>query len=273
MESHYRIALDQALTWIKSNYTATGIIVSGSIIRGNPNKNSDFDIFVIHDSLFRQRVQKFFNKVPCEIFVNNTEQVYQYFESELADNRPVSANIIATGKLYMGNDNQKIVALVDDAKKYISLPKPLTEEQLIFYKYAISNLFEDATDIYTTDKITTLYILDKVVMDIIHFIFYAKQQPLPRLKDRIEVLLQLDPIIGNLIIDYYWNKLAAGGDPKAQVCGWLKDQFGLSWQIVPTILSELLKDKDQNRTSRVMAAMMQMKKIDLSLLEKAFAQP
>lgn len=74
-------------------------------------------------------------------------------------------------------------------------------------------------------------------------------------------------------IDYYWNKLAAGGDPKAQVCGWLKDQFGLSWQIVPTILSELLKDKDQNRTSRVMAAMMQMKKIDLSLLEKAFAQP
>lgn len=74
-------------------------------------------------------------------------------------------------------------------------------------------------------------------------------------------------------IDYYWNKLAAGGDPKAQVCGWLKDKFGLSWQIVPTILSELLKDKDQNRTSRVMAAMMQMKKIDLSLLEKAFAQP
>ena len=74
-------------------------------------------------------------------------------------------------------------------------------------------------------------------------------------------------------IDYYWNKLAAGGDPKAQVCGWLKDQFGLSWQIVPTILSELLKDEDQNRTSRVMAAMMQMKKIDLGLLEKAFAQP
>lgn len=74
-------------------------------------------------------------------------------------------------------------------------------------------------------------------------------------------------------IDYYWNKLAAGGDSKAQVCGWLKDQFGLSWQIVPTILSELLKDKDQNKTSRVMAAMMQMKKIDLSLLEKAFSQP
>lgn len=206
MDSHYRIALDQALAWIKSNYTATGIIVSGSIIRGNPNKNSDFDIFVIHDGLFRQRVQKLFNKVPCEIFVNNIEHVYHYFESELADNRPVSANIIATGQLYMGNDNQKIAALIDDAKKYILLPKPLTDEQLIFYKYAIANLLEDATDIYTTDKITTLYILDKVVIDIIHFIFYVKQHPLPRLKDRIENLLELDPVIGNLIMKYYGEK-------------------------------------------------------------------
>ena len=73
-------------------------------------------------------------------------------------------------------------------------------------------------------------------------------------------------------IDYYWNKLGVAGDPDAQVCGWLKDQFGLSWQIVPTILSELIQSKDAGKTSRVMAAMMQMKKIDLSLLEKAFAK-
>lgn len=72
-------------------------------------------------------------------------------------------------------------------------------------------------------------------------------------------------------IDYYWEKLAAGGNPKAQMCGWLKDQFGLSWQIVPTILSELIANKDQQKTSRVMAAVMQMKKIDVSVLEKAFA--
>ncbi|WP_316842618.1 VOC family protein [Pedobacter gandavensis] len=74
-------------------------------------------------------------------------------------------------------------------------------------------------------------------------------------------------------IDYYWDSLRVAGDPNAQVCGWLNDQFGLSWQIVPTILSELLKDPDQEKTSRVMAAMMQMKKIDISLLEKAFAKP
>lgn len=73
-------------------------------------------------------------------------------------------------------------------------------------------------------------------------------------------------------IDYYWDKLSSGGDPNAQICGWLKDQFGLSWQIVPTLLSDLITNKDQEKTSRVMAAMMQMKKIDVSLLEKAFAK-
>jgi len=203
MNDHYIAALDQALTWINSNYTTTGIIVSGSIIRGNPDKNSDFDIYVIHDSLFRQRIQKLFNGVPCEIFVNNIAQVYKYFENELANNRPVSANIIATGQLCKGNDNQDILTLIEDAKKYALLSTPLTEEQLTFRKYGIINQFEDATDIHATDKITTLYILDKVVIDIIEFIFYSKQRPLPRLKDRIKTISELDTATGQLITKYY----------------------------------------------------------------------
>jgi predicted 3-demethylubiquinone-9 3-methyltransferase (glyoxalase superfamily) len=60
-------------------------------------------------------------------------------------------------------------------------------------------------------------------------------------------------------IDHYWNKLSEGGDEKAQQCGWLKDKFGVSWQIVPTILSKLLGDKVQ-RNPKVMHVMLQMKK-------------
>lgn len=70
-------------------------------------------------------------------------------------------------------------------------------------------------------------------------------------------------------VDYYWEKLGKGGDPKAQQCGWLKDKFGLSWQVVPTVLSKLLGDKDARKSQRVMQAMMQMKKIDIAALEKA----
>lgn len=71
-------------------------------------------------------------------------------------------------------------------------------------------------------------------------------------------------------IDYYWNKLTEGGDPKAQMCGWLKDKFGLSWQVVPAQLAEMMTDADKAKAGKVMNAMLQMKKIDLPLLEKAY---
>jgi predicted 3-demethylubiquinone-9 3-methyltransferase (glyoxalase superfamily) len=72
-------------------------------------------------------------------------------------------------------------------------------------------------------------------------------------------------------VDHYWNKLTAGGGQESQ-CGWLKDKYGLSWQVTPTILGELLADKDQKKAQRVMQAMLQMKKIDIAALQRAAAQ-
>jgi predicted 3-demethylubiquinone-9 3-methyltransferase (glyoxalase superfamily) len=71
-------------------------------------------------------------------------------------------------------------------------------------------------------------------------------------------------------VNYYWEKLSEGGDEKAQMCGWLKDKFGLSWQIVPTVLPKLLQDKDAAKSQKVMQAMLQMKKIEIAELEKAY---
>ena len=73
-------------------------------------------------------------------------------------------------------------------------------------------------------------------------------------------------------VDYFWEKLATGGDEKSQQCGWLKDKYGLSWQIVPTALGELLSDPDPAKSSRVMQAMLQMKKINIAGLKKAYGQ-
>ena len=72
-------------------------------------------------------------------------------------------------------------------------------------------------------------------------------------------------------VDYYWEKLSAGGDPKAQECGWLKDKYGVSWQVVPTALIEMISDPDASRSRRVMEAMMQMKRLDIATLERAYA--
>jgi predicted 3-demethylubiquinone-9 3-methyltransferase (glyoxalase superfamily) len=69
-------------------------------------------------------------------------------------------------------------------------------------------------------------------------------------------------------LDYYWNKLSEGGDPRSQQCGWLKDKFGLSWQIVPAKMAEWAKDPA--RFERVMAALLPMKKLDIGALQKAY---
>ena len=69
-------------------------------------------------------------------------------------------------------------------------------------------------------------------------------------------------------VDYYWSRLGEGGTE--QQCGWLKDKFGLSWQIIPSALSRMLQDKDRQRAGRAMQAMMQMVKIDIAGLQKAY---
>lgn len=70
-------------------------------------------------------------------------------------------------------------------------------------------------------------------------------------------------------VDHYWERLSDGGDPAAQQCGWLKDRFGVSWQVVPVELPQLRGDPDPARARRAMAAMLQMKKIDLETLRQA----
>jgi len=71
-------------------------------------------------------------------------------------------------------------------------------------------------------------------------------------------------------IDHYWGRLSEGGDPKAQQCGWLRDKFGVSWQVIPVVLSTWVGDSDPVKSQRAMRAMLQMKRIDIQQLKKAY---
>ncbi|MDO9359258.1 MAG: VOC family protein [Polaromonas sp.] len=72
-------------------------------------------------------------------------------------------------------------------------------------------------------------------------------------------------------VDHYWNKLSEGGDKAAQQCGWLKDKYGVSWQVIPEILIDLTDDPDSEKSQRTTRAMLQMKKLDIAALRKAYA--
>ena len=71
-------------------------------------------------------------------------------------------------------------------------------------------------------------------------------------------------------IDYYWNKLSEGGDKTAQQCGWLKDKYGVSWQVIPRMIGEWVSSPDSQKSDRVMKEVLQMKKIDLAKLKRAY---
>jgi predicted 3-demethylubiquinone-9 3-methyltransferase (glyoxalase superfamily) len=73
-------------------------------------------------------------------------------------------------------------------------------------------------------------------------------------------------------VDYYWEKLSKDGDPTSQQCGWLKDKYGLSWQIVPTVLPAMMADTDTKKTERVMKALLASKKLDIKSLERAYKE-
>ena len=72
-------------------------------------------------------------------------------------------------------------------------------------------------------------------------------------------------------VDYYWEKLSAGGDKNAQQCGWLKDKYGVSWQVVPSVLLEMINDPDSKKSQRAFEAMLHMKKLDIAKLTRAYS--
>jgi predicted 3-demethylubiquinone-9 3-methyltransferase (glyoxalase superfamily) len=71
-------------------------------------------------------------------------------------------------------------------------------------------------------------------------------------------------------VDYFWEKLTEGGDPQAQQCGWLKDKFGVSWQVIPQEMGKYISGPDAEKAQRAMAAMLQMKKLDIEEIRKAY---
>ena len=74
-------------------------------------------------------------------------------------------------------------------------------------------------------------------------------------------------------VDYYWEKLSEGGDEQAQQCGWLKDKYGVSWQVIPKGLDELVSDPDSEKSQRATKAMLQMKKLDIEAIQRAYDGP
>jgi len=114
---------------------------------------------------------------------------------------------------------------------------------------------------------------------VVHSKFSLNGQEFTAMDSHMQLPFNFNPAISFVVncktqkeVDYYWESLSKGGDETAQQCGWLKDRFGISWQIIPNEMLEMLSDKDLKKSGKVMQAMLQMKKIDLNVLKKAYLE-
>ena len=188
----YDAALELALQFIRATYEPIGILVSGTIVRGDPQPNSDLDLVVIHDKPWRQRTQRFFNGVPAEIFVNPPFQIDRRFDQEAAAGRPVMAHMIESGHVLY--DPFGVLARHrSEARRCLEAGPQVSAEKLMQQAYLIATAFEDAVDIAGVDADRSRVLVLSVLDDAAKLAFLKAGRWIPRSKVLFSELDSLHP--------------------------------------------------------------------------------
>jgi hypothetical protein len=182
-------AVDELVAYVGATYAPLGIVVSGSIVRGQAGPTSDFDVFVVHDQPWRLRDQRRFAGVPAEIFVNPPAQVRRYFEREHAEGRPCTAHMFATGEA-IEPVHPVIEELVREAHDWLA--RPLEPPELVTLSYPAVDLLDDARDVIDRDPAAATLLLATAVRTIIEHAFWQRKMFQPRKKDAVAALAEID---------------------------------------------------------------------------------
>lgn len=202
LEAKYDAGLRAAVAFIDRSFSPVGIVFSGTILRGTPDPSSDLDIYVIHQSPVRQRIQKFFEGIPAEIFVNPPERIERYFEEELESGRPITAHMLATG--FVVFDADPVVEELRLKARHVLSQAPTTKaESLEMMRYTAASAFEDAIDVKDRDPATASMLLTVCIIRMLHHVFRERREFLPREKDLIASIRRLDPELASWAIDFY----------------------------------------------------------------------
>ena len=202
LPERYDLALHQAVAHILGRYSPVGIIAAGSILRGKPDPSSDLDIYVLHLAPYRQRLQKFFNGVPAEIFVNPPAAVEGYFTSEQASARPITAHMLVNGFVIL-DQHPVVEQLRQRGRDLLATPPTLTPSQHTWKRYWASNLLEDAEDMAAHDPQTAQIFLAQAVFTMLQYYFEANGRFIPRTKELLIQLDALDPVLAALAREFY----------------------------------------------------------------------
>ncbi len=203
LPSRYDRALRLAVSYIQKRFKPTAIIASGTIIRGKPHANSDLDLYVIHRKPFMQRVQKRFNGVPAEIFVNTPATAIKHLMSQREMRRPITAHMISTGFVLLDNE-PLLPKLTTKAKQILKKgPKKPDKLDIVHERYFSGSLYEDALDITQKDPATACMILSNAVKQMLLMAVMLAGRYEPRDKDLLQTIKEIDPKLAAWARSFY----------------------------------------------------------------------
>ncbi len=196
----YASALRACLEDLFARYDVVGVIATGTVVRGGGDRRSDLDIHVFHSGAFRERLQLFFNGVPCEIFVNPPHRVPGYFKEDVQARRPISPHMIATGVVVYDPDGEA-AKLGEQAKQILANP-PATPGDFAstLARYSAATEFEDVDDLADRDPKAAAVLLGAVVRKLAECRVALEPGWLPRAKDLMTRLREIDPESANLAV-------------------------------------------------------------------------
>lgn len=193
----YDRAIGELEAHVRAKYHPLGIVVSGSIVRGNAGPMSDFDVVVIHDEAWRERDQRRFAGVPAELFVNPPGQIRRYFANGHAAGEPDVAHMLVTGEL-LGAAAPIAGELIAEAHAWLVKPLAPTATELTAKRYSIVDVLDDARDIVAADPAGASLLAADAVRQTIAYAFWRGAVFQPRRKEAFAALDQIDPEAGQL---------------------------------------------------------------------------
>jgi hypothetical protein len=190
-EPHAR-ALREAVAFLVERFDVLGIVASGSVVRGAGHASSDLDLYVVRGKLERLRVQRFFNGVPVEMFINPAPAIRRYFASEHASARPVAAHLLATGVVVLDRD-PLIARLIEEAGHWLRQIEPWPAHDEVQGRYLAASLYEDALDLVATDRAMAALLLWRSVHEMLSHLCRRELSRVPPVKGLLAEVARLDP--------------------------------------------------------------------------------
>ncbi len=202
LDEPYNLALAEAIKFILRKFSVQGIIVTGSVIYGKATKTSDLDIFVVNNRLERQRIQKYFNGVPAEIFISPPSIIKKEME-ESTDSGNCTTATMFSSSFIIYDRNQLVYKLRNKSKEIISRGPSNSPNKLQLIRYRIADSYENAYDTIETNPHNSMILISNAVFEAILYKFRLMGKWKPKHKEIMLELEKTDKELFDLAIKFY----------------------------------------------------------------------